>query len=630
MNDVKNLNKLAFYIPLRLSPLERSLLTVLESTLSVSEYTDEVDIANNRYGSTGNGGRGMHGKVERILDGILEVCRTATGLTVGGTLDCISSDFNKLGTSTRACEFVMDIDEDDTNGHRNDHFHGNNCDKRSNRNGIKSAKIRKKEARKERKLAERRAATQQEMHESGSIKIKSSIPTNIRESKLNSLTPIENEAFFQTLFEIGRRNKILNPSKMRGTYGKLMHLLQDSQSPCIAKGLGFNLYKDLIMVKPFLESFDCAHLLNDERLVGATEHVLTRDEETGEKIERHIIEAKIAKKKELLKNLLDEYSHDGESKRNDDCIENNDENDVNCKGGEFLIKKSRLSRVDLQRCLDSIADAITVVECNVAPVNRMIKLLTENFQPNSFEKNFSLEISSSSFNFSSPTRYGYGFGAFGSAFGSPRESAGPTLSHSHSMQYIFVYQSLALWSEVQRNMHKLWFYADQDLLSTTITYQLVNTGQGLNRVQACPRVAKVMRNLLGQTQTNVGSPWVGLSVIHLGDRDVPNALVFIDKYTQIPRFLKPIVDFCDSIPELCSDEHIARYVKDQFGDERHLRMTVLIDYFKHGFDGSGDDGGSCIDGRLTSSWNWTSRIAKKNYYHTFMLSGFHGFDGDFK
>ena len=54
-------------------------------------------------------------------------------------------------------------------------------------------------------------------------------------STIAQLNPSQNELFFQNVFEIGRQNKVLNPSKMRATYGKLMHLLQDAQSPTIAK-----------------------------------------------------------------------------------------------------------------------------------------------------------------------------------------------------------------------------------------------------------------------------------------------------------------------------------------------------------------------------------------------------------
>jgi hypothetical protein len=145
-----------------------------------------------------------------------------------------------------------------------------------------------------------------------------------------------------------------------------------------------------------------------------------------------------------------------------------------------------------------------------------------------------------------------------------------------------------------RHMHRLWVCADDDLLSTTCTYHLYNTGQGLNRVQQCPRVRKVMTNLLHQSIQESGGNHVGLTTIHLGDRDVPNALVFIDKYTQIPRFLNPIVRFCQNLPELCTDVRIEAYIKDQFGSAKNLKKYVLADYFKHGFDGSGDDGGSCM------------------------------------
>jgi hypothetical protein len=108
-------------------------------------------------------------------------------------------------------------------------------------------------------------------------------------------------------------------------------------------------------------------------------------------------------------------------------------------------------------------------------------------------------------------------------------------------------------------------------------------------------------------------------VVHLGDRDVPNALIFIDKYTQVPRILTPIreregrlttqtaavltashpspaVHTLDRIEALAEDPN-AKPLIMRFRSVALLRRHILRDFFRLGFNGDGDDGGSCIDGK---------------------------------
>jgi hypothetical protein len=121
-------------------------------------------------------------------------------------------------------------------------------------------------------------------------------------------------------------------------------------------------------------------------------------------------------------------------------------------------------------------------------------------------------------------------------------------------------------------------------------------------------------------------------VIHLGDHNVPNSLMFIDKYTQVSRILAPIVLCLEQIEEMAEkDGSIEQYVQDGYGGVEHLKKDILWDFFKSAFDGSGADNfydaGSCIDGRLTSAWNWCSQLSSKSYYPIFKLTGFQSFDG---
>jgi Protein of unknown function (DUF2009) len=337
----------------------------------------------------------------------------------------------------------------------------------------------------------------------------SSLQSNI--SSNNHLWANQNVAdnawFFQTLFEVGRRNKVLNPASMRTTYGKLMYLLQDAQNPTVAKSLGFTLHKELVLVHSFLQPYGMAgeQLLADSRLECAIQYIPDRDVVSGQKLPRDHVSALMSGKQRVTEELVNQYGSENSA--------------------ATAINGKVLSKEDVRRVIESLADAVAYTESNVRPVQQMIRYLEQNFDMHKpTHPVYSLSLrgggsgrSSSSFLDSGPSssfyssRYGYS--AYGG--GGNQNNEGPTLSHNHSTQYTFVYQSLRLWCKVMYHMHRLWICADADLLSTSSSYNLYNTGQGLNRVQHCPGVRKVMSQLLSQTQQESNHPWVGLSVIHL-------------------------------------------------------------------------------------------------------------------
>ncbi|KAI9090158.1 hypothetical protein DFS34DRAFT_637830 [Phlyctochytrium arcticum] len=377
-----------------------------------------------------------------------------------------------------------------------------------------------------------------------------------------------NAEFFQEIFELGRRHKIMNPEKMRSTYGKLVYLLQDAQIPDVVDMLEFSCVKPIKTVYNVLEEMNGLKILQDELIGVATQEILSEGRS------RYQVQQDIKNKERAIERLVRKYSSSG-------------------KPDEVI-----------RQCLYSIGDNHAFLRVNRDPCDKMIAYLQQFFDANKEETGFSLAI-----------RSGKG---------------GARLSHDHNKQYQYVLQSLTLWREIMHDMFMLWTLAEQDLLSPNNPYRLRDTGQGLNRVQPAPKVSRMMHTILHRAQQRVGY-WVGSSVIHLGDHNVPNALMFIDKYTQIYRILLPICNTLNQIDNLHKNPGLAKYIDEQFNGPDNLRKTILVDFFRHAFDGSGADNffdaGSCIDGRLTSAWNWCATLEKKPFFPVFLLSGFVGFDG---
>eukprot|EP01125_Pyxidicula_operculata_P021134 TRINITY_DN8036_c0_g1_i1.p1 TRINITY_DN8036_c0_g1~~TRINITY_DN8036_c0_g1_i1.p1 ORF type:complete len:515 (+),score=131.51 TRINITY_DN8036_c0_g1_i1:78-1622(+) len=378
--------------------------------------------------------------------------------------------------------------------------------------------------------------------------------------------------FFQNTFEVGRRYKITNPDKMRSEYGKLIYLLQDASSSVVSDQLGFNIVCGIKTVYSYYEAMGCLEILDDDNIWLATKEIIHLPGKS-----KHETQLECKRKEKVVKELCKKYS------------------------------SSTAKKDDILYGMYSLTDNNSFLNSNAEPIYKMLELLKKYFKPNHIESpEYDLSIVAG--------------------------VKGARLDHSHENQYNYVLQSLTLWADIMDNMFMLWYLAENDLLSKENEYQLKDTGQGFHRVQQSPQVARAMQAILDSVKTRVNT-WVGSSVIHLGDHNVPNSLMFIDKYTQIPRILVPIVHAIEQIDEIINNKATNVFIDKAFGGPEKAKKDILVDFFRYGFDGSGADNfidaGSCIDGRLTSAWNWCSQLEKKPFFPIFLLTGFTGFDGNF-
>eukprot|EP01038_Epipyxis_sp_PR26KG_P016737 gene16737-22896_t len=383
---------------------------------------------------------------------------------------------------------------------------------------------------------------------------------------------VDYESLIGKMLEIARRYKITNPEKMRSEYGKLVYLMQDAVSESTRPLLGININMPIVTVYDLLEKSGGLALLDEPHLEIATQEILSDKSKN-----RATIQFEIKKKEKAAEHLVRKYT------------------------------SNRLSSDTIRACMYSISDNNSFLNSNCKPITECIELLTKYFSNLPDGSEFSLTI--------------------------VEGKDGARLSHSHQLQYNYVLQSLTLWEAIVKDMFRLWYLAEQDLLADNQPYELKNTGQGLQRVQQSPRVFRAMHEILATTKLKLGG-WVGSSVIHLGDHNVPNTLVFIDKYTQVSRILGPLITTLKNLEQACEEsEGLSRYLQAYGGIEK-AKKDILKDFFTHAFDGSGGDNffdaGSCIDGRLTSAWNWCSTLSSKPFYPLFRLTGFLSFDGQFE
>lgn len=143
-------------------------------------------------------------------------------------------------------------------------------------------------------------------------------------------------------------------------------------------------------------------------------------DEFGQARERADIDHDLSLKRAAEKSLIESYTQS--------------------KDGEGL-----LTVEDVERVISSLSDANNYMAANVRPVERILTMLTNNFNPASYEKGFSLALSGGGgglsgivSSYTGSSYYGRGYG-FNSGYG-----ARAKLGHDHKTQFTFVFQTFTL------------------------------------------------------------------------------------------------------------------------------------------------------------------------------------------
>ncbi|KNH05524.1 hypothetical protein XU18_3495 [Perkinsela sp. CCAP 1560/4] len=388
------------------------------------------------------------------------------------------------------------------------------------------------------------------------------------------------------LIERLRRYKFLNPDRLRMDYTKFLFMLQDSLEENVSTGLNdIRLISSIQTVYDFCDSRGMTDLLEEKSLplcVTPVPRIANRD----------LLNKALRHKGAVVRGVIRKYTSRG------------------------------ISESDVERALYSIADIKQFDIENSQPIRDLLRRIKANFSP--------FRIESEELN-----------------LGILANSERSRLTHSHEQQFFFVVQTLTFWRNILDRFHGIWATAEAEMLDSTNSYTLRDSGQGLQRIQTnCVKTFEEIQSVLAHTieevvgeeyWTNHETPkrenstgkWIGSKKIHIGDEQVPNGMFFLDKYTQICRILNPIVRVLEFIER--EDAFTATFIRTKWQSGAHLTRLILADFMRQGFDGSGgdtwDDAGSCIDGRLTSTWNWCNEIAEKEFYPIFRLAGFSSFDG---